>query len=100
MISIEDIAKENNVVLHLLPRVGTFGIEVPNLNPIFLEKNEIINRSFTSICNKIIIIGFYKNQDWLLASFFHELGHILDDLNKCKDRFDQEVRAWVLGFQL
>ena len=55
-----------------------------------------INHSY--ICgNYRIEIGIYNDNELMIASFFHELGHIVNSKN---NRFNSEESAWKIGFQL
>ena len=53
------------------------------------------NRSFI-IGGSEIIIGIYEDEYLMLASFFQELGHIIN----AKDVLNSEVDAWIKGFEL
>lgn len=59
-----------------------------------------LNVSGCYIGRRHIVMGSYIIKELHDVSFFHELAHIEDNIFKRKDRFDQEVHAWVLGFQL
>ena len=55
-----------------------------------------INSSYVIGCTEIQI-GIYDDNELLIASFFHELGHIVGSKN---NRFNSEEKAWEIGFQL
>lgn len=62
-----------------------------------------INRSFCS--GKEIWIGIYKNEELRLASFFHEVGHIIDPIDwslnaNSTTQYKSEAWAWEIGFRL
>lgn len=55
-----------------------------------------INRSY--ICgNDRIELGIYEDEELMIASFFHEIGHIVDTKD---DKYNSEEQAWVIGFEL
>lgn len=73
----------------------------------FLKDNEEINEydlmnKSCIIGNKEIYIGKYDNIDLLIASYFHELGHSLNDINYDEIFliFHHELAAWNLGLNL
>ena len=49
-----------------------------------------------------IFLGLYKDKEKRLASFFHELGHILNlsgrDENAILSKYEIEMNAWATGF--
>jgi hypothetical protein len=55
------------------------------------------NRSY-AIGNQIIL-GQYDNEELRVASFFHELGHIVMK-NVSETKFGQEAAAWRRGLML
>ena len=60
-------------------------------------EDSYINKSY--ICgNDEIEIGIYENDELMIASFFHELGHITDQ--KVKGYYNSEEDAWKIGFKL
>lgn len=60
-------------------------------------EDSYINRSF--ICGKDEIeLGIYEDEELMIASFFHELGHITKE--KVKGFFNSEEDAWIIGFEL
>lgn len=44
-----------------------------------------------------IVLGTYEDQELRLASFLHELGHILTP--DCADEYEEEQRAWRWAFR-
>lgn len=78
--SIETIAEKHGVILR------KFSLDIKLSNSFIGEKK--------------INLGSDPIEEVRNVCFFHELGHIEDDLSKCENRFDQEVRAWVLGFRI
>lgn len=59
-------------------------------------EDSYINRSY--VCgNDRIELGIYENKELLIASFFHELGHITDTKN---GYYNSEEKAWEIGFKL
>lgn len=55
-----------------------------------------INSSY--ICgNDRIEIGIYSDVELMIVSFFHELGHIV---NNKEGMFNSEKQAWKIGFKL
>lgn len=56
-----------------------------------------INSSY--ICgNDRIELGIYDDEELMIASFFHELGHITNQ--KIKGYYNSEEDAWIIGFEL
>lgn len=61
-----------------------------------------INKSY--IGNKIEL-GIYDDEELMIASFFHELGHVIDKTEWWIDAdetttYKAEKMAWELGFEL
>lgn len=55
-----------------------------------------VNKSYL-IGKDTIYLGIYEDEELLTASFFHELGHIVDS----KEGFvNSEAKAWHIGFKL
>lgn len=54
------------------------------------------NRSYI-IGDDELELGIYKNQELMVASFFHELGHITDTKDGI---YNSETKAWLIGFKL
>ena len=44
-----------------------------------------------------IYLGIYDDEELLISSFFHELGHIVESKN---NQFNSETQAWLIGFKL
>lgn len=42
-------------------------------------------------------VGIYDDEELLIASFFHELGHIVENKN---NKYNSETVAWLNGFKL
>jgi hypothetical protein len=67
-------------------------------------EDSYINHSY--ICGKDEIeIGIYDNDEYMIASFFHELGHATDKTEwwidaDSKTTYKAECNAWRLGFKL
>ena len=61
-----------------------------NGEDIYLNKSYIIG-------NDEIQIGIYENLDFLIISFFHELGHIVYSKNGL---YNSEIESWLNGFKL
>lgn len=60
-------------------------------------EDSYINSSY--ICGKDRIeLGIYDDTELMIASFFHELGHITDQ--KVKGYYNSEEDAWKIGFKL
>jgi hypothetical protein len=87
MLSIEEIAKQNNINLFL-------GVE-EELNSGFCSKGN-------SLCNAEIYIGKCDNKEIETAIFFHELGHIFQsrDNYSFPHQFHYELDAWMNGLQI
>ena len=47
-----------------------------------------------------IVIGSCKNNDEEIATFFHELGHVINNIPKDHDLVEAEYYAWDVGFDL
>lgn len=55
-----------------------------------------INKSY--ICGSDEIeIGIYEDEELMIASFFHEIGHITETKN---NEYNSEEKAWKIGFKL
>ena len=54
------------------------------------------NRSFIAGRDEIYL-GIYRDSELLIASFFHELGHVLETSG---DILNEEHQAWINGFNL
>ena len=75
-------------------------------------EDSYINRSISTghiSCEKYgnntradIDIGIYQDEELKLISFFHELGHVTDDLKKHSRLtiYQIEKRAWEVGYEL
>jgi hypothetical protein len=67
-------------------------------------EDNYINHSY--ICgNDEIQLGIYDNEEYMIASFFHELGHSTDKTEWWVDAdstttFKSESNDWKLGFEL
>jgi len=55
-----------------------------------------INKSYLIGGNELHL-GIYSDDQLMIASFFHELGHIVDSKN---NKVNSELTAWIIGFQL
>ena len=55
-----------------------------------------LNKSFI-IGAEEIVLGIYDDNELLIASFFHELGHIIKHEN---NMFNTEEQAWKIGFEV
>lgn len=58
-----------------------------------------VDRSFALINSKEVIIGFYEDKEFELASLFHELGHVYDP-GPWRSKVEQETMAWNLGLEM
>lgn len=67
------------------------------VNRVNMPLETFYERSF-NIYNQIIL-GIYVNKEMKMASFFHELGHILSNDNY-ENKYEQEKDAWNKGFEL
>ena len=47
-----------------------------------------------------IWLGIYDDAELKAISFFHELGHIKDDVTQHEDKYEQEKKAWDVGYKL
>lgn len=54
-----------------------------------------INRSY--IIGDEIYLGIYESDDLMIASFFHELGHMVDAK---EGGYNSEIKAWLVGFKV
>ena len=73
---------------------------------VFIQKGDVYciangedaykNRSFI-VGKDEIYLGIYRNKELLIASFFHELGHIA---GMTGDVLNDEYQAWINGFNL
>ena len=92
-IDIEKIASSHGITLHqVFP-----GDQFCEAN----GEDHYVNRSFTAgRCE--IWIGIYEDEDWKVASFFHELGHCLtqQEWNEDMLKFHYELDAWLVGLQV
>lgn len=66
-------------------------------------EDSYINRSASA--GKEIWIGIYDCEEFKLASFFHEVGHIIDPIDwsinaDSETMYKSEVWAWEIGFKL
>ena len=68
-------------------------------------ESEYVNRSYFS--GRTIWVGIYTDQEKKLASFFHEVGHIIDPIEIWEANGDPigvrhkiELWAWTIGFKL
>lgn len=59
-------------------------------------EDSYINRSVI-IGNDHIQIGIYDNIEHMIASFFHEIGHIYNTKN---NKINSESEAWIYAFYL
>jgi len=59
-------------------------------------EDSYLNKSYLAGNNEIYL-GIYDDNELMIASFFHELGHITD--NK-KGKYNSETVAWLIGFKL
>lgn len=55
-----------------------------------------INRSYL-VGSDEIYLGIYSDEQLLIASFFHELGHIIENKD---NKYNSETVAWLIGFKL
>lgn len=68
------------------------GDKIYSANP----ANWYLNRSF--ICGKNeILLGLYEDEELMVVSFFHELGHVVDSKNGW---YNSERQAWKIGIRL
>lgn len=44
-----------------------------------------------------LYLGIYSDEQLMIASFFHELGHAVDSEN---NKINSELAAWIIGFRL
>lgn len=61
-----------------------------------MDKDSFHNHSFIA---HDIWIGFYDNEECRIASFFHELGHMLENKRR-RTKIGIEKEAWRLGFKV
>ena len=66
------------------------------ISQVALAKLADIDRSY--IIGNQIILGKYKSNSQKLASFFHELGHLL--VSGALDKYNAEEKAWEVAYQL
>jgi len=64
-----------------------------------LSIEDLINRSCYNECDYSIIIGVYKNTEYRLVSFFHELGHHMNGTDLIISHYIEEYKAWESGFE-
>ena len=57
-----------------------------------MRQEDFIDKSYT-IGGEIIVLGMYKDKERKSASFFHELGHIINESGS-------EKAAWETGMKL
>jgi len=62
-----------------------------------------LNASY--ICGKEIYLGIYQDEELRLLSFFHEMGHAIDDTDWSTGAdktttYKAEKKAWELGYKL
>jgi hypothetical protein len=57
-----------------------------------------INSSYSTFDE--IWLGIYDDEELKVVSFFHELGHIKDPIKQHDNKFDQEKKAWDVGYEL
>lgn len=92
--TLKSIAKKYNKELHKVEK----GDEYCKAN----GEDNYINKSYVG--NKIEL-GIYDNEELMIASFFHELGHVTDKtkwwINADKTtKYKAERNAWKIGFDL
>jgi len=97
---IKEIAKKYGVKLH--------EVEPDDVHCQAMDNDTYHNASYCagSIHSKTtdpeIWLGFYDDEEVRLVSFFHEMGHILDDTKWEEDLlvYDFEKIAWKKGYDL
>lgn len=76
------------------------GVKLTFADTYLVELNGLdayVNRSTHSLGE--ITIGLYESSELRLLSFFHELGHCVDK-GPWDSKYEQERRAWELGYAL
>jgi hypothetical protein len=93
---IRETAKKLNITLVDVVKEPEYIDNIHANEDYFRERSECI------VADREIILGFYRYKIVRLASFFHEVGHILatkNDYEGCKTCEDYERVAWKLGEQ-
>jgi hypothetical protein len=73
---------------------------------IFLDREEAYSKNLinsSASCGSYVYVGVYDNLDLLIASFFHEMGHVLTNRTRYSDnslKFHCELEAWNKGLSL
>lgn len=73
------IAKDNKILIRCSPLSETA----------WFDKND-----------NTIYLGEFENEEFLLLSFFHEMGHVLDKSYCYSNKYEEESAAWVVGYKL
>lgn len=50
--------------------------------------------------DKTIYLGEFENEEFLLLTFFHEMGHVLDKSYCYSNKYDEENAAWLIAYKL
>jgi len=85
-----------------LRKIATeFGVQLSELGP-DIDIEDRINHSYAYGCDEIAL-GIYEDEELLVISFFHELGHCVGSLppyEECQYDHYKEARAWRVGLAL